>query len=94
MTTLHRGVVLSRAPRDAQRPISTHHPIVPSLLFPFVAPLPSNEPCSAVSEVKGKESMLQWLLRCLSKPRQGYLQTCANCRSGSRYLPELRIAHA
>jgi len=52
------------------------------------------KPCSAVSEVKGKESMLQWLLKCLSKPRQGYLQTRANCRSGSLYLPELLIAHA
>jgi len=54
----------------------------------------SYKPCSAVSEVKGKESMLQWLLKCLSKPRQGYLQTRANCRSGSLYLPELLIAHA
>jgi len=48
----------------------------------------------AVSEVKGKESMLQWLLKCLSKPRPDYLQTRANCRSGSLYLPELLIAHA
>jgi len=52
------------------------------------------EPCSAVSEVKGKESNLQWPPRCLSKPRRGYLQTRANCRSGSRYLPELLIARA
>ena len=29
------------------------------------------KPFSAVSEVKGKESMLQWLLKCLSKSRVG-----------------------
>jgi len=52
------------------------------------------KPCSAVSEVKGNESKLQWLPRCLSKPRRGYLQTRANCRSGSCYLPELLIARA
>jgi len=55
---------------------------------------PGKKPCSAVSGVKGNELKLQWLLRCLSKPRQGYLQTRANCRSGSRYLPELLIARA
>jgi len=41
----------------------------------------SKQPCSAVSEVKGNELKLQWLLRCQSKARQSYLQTCANCRS-------------
>jgi len=54
----------------------------------------SKSPCSAVSEVNGNESNLQWLPRCLSKPRRGYLQSRANCRSGSRYLPELLIARA
>jgi len=42
----------------------------------------------------GNELKLQWRLRCLSKPRQGYLQICANFHSESRYLPELLIARA
>ena len=40
-TTLRRCVVLSRAPCDARRPIATHHPAVPSPLFPSVTHFPS-----------------------------------------------------
>jgi len=35
-TRLRRCVVLSSAPRDARWPIATHHPVVPSILFPSV----------------------------------------------------------
>jgi len=54
----------------------------------------TKKPCPAVSEVKGNEWNLQWPPRCLPKPRQGFVQTRANCRSGSRYLLELLVARA
>jgi len=38
--TLRRGVVLSRAPRDARWPIATHHPALPCLLSFLVSPPP------------------------------------------------------
>jgi len=41
-TTLRRCVVLSSAPRDARWPIATHHPVVPSPLFPSVTHFPSS----------------------------------------------------
>jgi len=41
-TTLRRCAVLSSAPRDARWPIATHHPFVPSPLFPSVTPFPSS----------------------------------------------------
>ena len=41
-TTLRRCVILSSAPRDARWPIATHHPVVPSPLFPSVTHFPSS----------------------------------------------------
>ena len=86
---------MSTAPLPLTRPTRVP-PTAANPLLPYNLQLQhaTYKPCSAVSEVKGKESMLQWLLKCLSKPRQGHLQTRTNCRSGSLYLPELLIAHA
>jgi len=82
-STLRRGVFLSRAPRDARWPASTHHPTLPSLLSPLVSPPPH----PLVSPARPRVTDTVSALAVAERPHFNKTRACEQQRGGSSGSP-------